>query len=373
MSKKKGRSLISSLLYPAPPASYSENSFPDELLWMPQNLNYATCPPGGGIPGILLRCHHAKFLLMYLHSNAEDIGTARHFGCGMRMLLGMHVFLVEYPGYGIYAGESSEDALEATADLAFRYLTKTLSWPAEDIIGHGPQLGCIFGTRLACNYAFHGLVLVSPFLSLVEAVSEHLGAIAQLVLADEYRNKDLISRVQVPTLIIHALNDKLVPVRHGKELHQLCPQKRKLLVCPQYMGHNGDILRDANLLIHPMLRLFSLPDYSLTALQVPPEAFDKRLCVAYHAVFEAAREASPLKRNFGDQGDGLEGGNDMDGPRCIHQGHPQCDGDLAADLTAMEQTGDVCDGDGLARVDTEPHVPVAIRTLRCNYSSLQFR
>ena len=28
----------------------------------------------------------------------EDIGTARHFGMGVRMLLGMHVLLVEYPG-----------------------------------------------------------------------------------------------------------------------------------------------------------------------------------------------------------------------------------------------------------------------------------
>lgn len=328
MSKTPSTSWVSKLLYPAPPASYSENSFPDELLWIPQNLNYATCPPGGGIPGILLRCPHAKFILMYLHSNAEDIGTARHFGCGMRMLLGMHVFLVEYPGYGIHTGECSEESLSATADLAFRFLTQTLRWPAEDIIVMGRSLGAALATRLACTYAFHGLLLVSPFLSLVEAVAEHLGAIAQLVLADEYRNKDRICSVQAPTLIIHALNDKLVPVRHGKELHKLCLQE-KLLVCPAKMGHNGDLLSDANLLIAPMLRLFDLPDYSLTILRVPSEAFDKRLSFAYHAVFEAARDTLPLERRGGDREDVVEDGNGMDGPRCTHQGCPPCGGDVA--------------------------------------------
>lgn len=259
-------------------------------------------------PGYELRCDHARFLLMYLHSNAEDIGTARYFGCGVRMLMGMHVFLVEYPGYGICAGECSEESLEATAVLAFRFLTEKLDWPAEDIIVMGRSLGSALATRLACTYDFHGLILVSPFLSLRDAVSEHLGAIAQLVVEDAYKNKDRMCDVRVPTLIIHAVNDRLVPVRHGKELHKLCPNKNKLLVLPQTMGHNGDILRDATLLLHPMLRIFALPDYTLRLLEVPAKAFDKR--------------------NTGDMGGGLEDGNGLDGPRAIHQSCPASHGDV---------------------------------------------
>lgn len=324
-------SLISTLLYPAPQASYCASSFPGELLWIPRDLDYSNCVPGDCLPAVLLKCNHARYLMIYLHSNAEDIGTARHFGMGVRMLLGMHVLLVEYPGYGVAPGnctDCSEKTLWQATVNAFKFVSEVLKWPAEDIIVMGRSLGAALAIRLACNYHFHGLILVSPFLSLAEAVGEYVGAIAPMLVGNLYRNCDLIAKVHLPTLVIHALNDKLVPCRQGQKLYEMCPHERKLLVCPPTMGHNGDLLRDANFLIHPMLRLFSLPDYSLVNLELPPEAFNKRLCLEHHAVFETVREdaQAPFLRSDGDTGPDLVE-SELDGPRCVKQGCPRPDGD----------------------------------------------
>jgi len=260
---------------------------------------------------------------------------------GVRMLLGMHVLLVEYPGYGVAPGnctDCSEKTLWQATVNAFKFVSEVLKWPAEDIIVMGRSLGAALAIRLACNYHFHGLILVSPFLSLAEAVGEYVGAIAPMLVGNLYRNCDLIAKVHLPTLVIHALNDKLVPCRQGQKLYEMCPHERKLLVCPPTMGHNGDLLRDANFLIHPMLRLFSLPDYSLVNLELPPEAFNKRLCLAHHAVFESVREgADPFLRSDGDTGDDLVCESEIDGPRCVKQGCPRPEGD--DDVLETDETG----------------------------------
>jgi len=333
-------SLVSALLYPAPTTSYNASSFPGELLWIPRSLDYSDCQAGDCLPAILLKCSHARYLMIYLHSNAEDIGTARHFGMGVRMLLGMHVLLVEYPGYGVAPGNPSdctEKSLWQATVNAFKYASEVLKWPAEDIIVMGRSLGAALAIRLACTYHFHGLILVSPFLSLAEAVGEYVGMIAPMLVGNLYRNCDLICKVQLPTLVIHALNDKLVPCRQGQKLYELCPHERKLLVCPATMGHNGDLLRDANFLIHPMLRLFSLPDYSLVNLEVPREAFNKQLCLGYHTVFETHRGDEPMDRCGGDDGPDLIE-IELDGPRCVQQGCSPPNGDHDC-LDDVDDTG----------------------------------
>jgi len=63
------------------------------------------------MPAIFLQCTNARYLVLYLHSNGEDIGLCYQFAQGLRMILEVHVLLVEYPGYGISPGHCSEETL----------------------------------------------------------------------------------------------------------------------------------------------------------------------------------------------------------------------------------------------------------------------
>jgi len=290
------------------------HSFPNELLWIPLPpgdgkiaekqkgpLEYGKCQTGNAVPAVILRSPAARFLIIYLHSNGEDIGLAYPFGCGLRMVLEVHVLLVEYPGYGICPGQCSEEAIWQAAQAAFRFATETLNWPTEDVIIMGRSLGAAVAMRLACSYACHGLILVAPFLSLVEAVSQYIGKFAPMFVGNAFCNKDFMVKVHMPTLVIHGLNDRLVACTQGQQLWEMCPHKKKLFVCPEQMSHNSDLLSNADFLIRPMLRFFALPDYSFVDIEIPSEAFDKRHCPQYHSLCEAVKGDKPLSRPDGDK------------------------------------------------------------------------
>lgn len=295
------QSFVSSLLFPVPTPSYSYHSYPGELLWIPSSLDYSKCPSGDSIPAVLLRSVGARYLIIYFHSNGEDIGLSYPFGCGLSTVLEVHVLLVEYPGYGICPGQCSEESLAQMSRAAFNFATEVLRWPAEDIILMGRSLGTAVATRLAGSVNCHGLVLVAPFLSLVDAVSQYIGGLAQMLIKDTFSNQDWMHKVQVPLLVIHGKQDRLISPDKGKQLYEVCSHAKKMFIAPEEMGHNADLLASADFLVRPMLRFFNLPDYSFVDLIVPQEAFNKRHCPQYHGIVEMARADAPLMRPVGDQ------------------------------------------------------------------------
>jgi len=243
------------------------------------------------------------------------------------MVLEVHVLLVEYPGYGICPGHCSEETLFAAARTAFHFVCEVLRCPAEDVIIFGRSLGASLAIRLASTVTCHGLILVAPFLSLVEAVQGFVGGLANVLVHDTFSNRNYVRKVKVPMLVIHGLKDRLIPCSHGQGIFDLCPHDKKLLVTPKTMGHNTDLLSHADLLIRPMLRFFSLPDYNFDELHVPPQAFDKRLCLQYHNLMELVRDDRPLLQPLGDQEPcGVSDG--PTGPQCLTRHPPGSNGDV---------------------------------------------
>lgn len=266
-----------------------------------ERLDYNKCRAGDCIPALMLRCNAARYLILYLHSNGEDIGLAYSFGYGLRMVLEVHVLLLEYPGYGISPGECSEETIWNAAVAALRFIVEILKWPMEDVIIMGRSLGAAVAMRLARAYSCHGLILIAPFLSLVDAAAQYVGVLAPILVGNAFCNREHIMHVRAPTLVIHGQNDRLIPCAQGQQLWELCPHRKKLFVCPEHMSHNSDLLSNAEFLIRPMLRFFALPDYSFVELDIPAEAFDKRHCPQYHKLIEMAKDDAPLLQPLGDQ------------------------------------------------------------------------
>ncbi|CAK8998431.1 unnamed protein product [Durusdinium trenchii] len=140
---------FSSLFFPAPNPSYTATSFPGELLWIPQSLDYAQCEKGTALPAILINCLHARYFILFLHSNGEDIGMCHTFASRLRDLLEVHVLAVEYPGYGLCSGKPSEETLLSAAELSFRYVREVLQVAPADIIVMGRSMGAAAALFLA--------------------------------------------------------------------------------------------------------------------------------------------------------------------------------------------------------------------------------
>jgi len=138
-------------------------------------------------------------------------------------------------------------------------------------IGTGPAL------RIAAENAVYGVVLVSPFTSVQELCRNHVGPLAYFV-QERFPNKERMSRVRSPLLLVHGKRDIIVPFSHGQELFDLC-RTRKRLVAPEDMEHNTNLHSDVSFFVLPMLQFFPLPDYCFEEIRLPPSVFDKRLAV----------------------------------------------------------------------------------------------
>eukprot|EP00826_Nyctotherus_ovalis_P034917 TRINITY_DN2950_c0_g1_i12.p1 TRINITY_DN2950_c0_g1~~TRINITY_DN2950_c0_g1_i12.p1 ORF type:complete len:365 (+),score=57.74 TRINITY_DN2950_c0_g1_i12:73-1167(+) len=189
------------------------------------------------IPCLFLPYNHGSTkLLLYFHGNAEDVGGTLALLDTLKSKLKVHVMAMEYPGYGIYQGSPSADAILKDTDRLFGFLTKILGILPSDIIIFGRSIGSGPATYLASRQKVFALVLMSAYTS-IRAVAKHLaGALCSLLVADRFRNIDLIPLVKSPIFIVHGMRDPLIPFGQAQELCEQC--KEATLVLPERMDHN---------------------------------------------------------------------------------------------------------------------------------------
>lgn len=263
-SKSSSWNLVERLVFPAPKSSYNIKSFPEELILIPR-------ADGEKIPCLFLPFKHARFLFIYFHANAEDLGLCYTFCTIIRDLFQVHVLAVEYPGYGICPGHCTEEGMMANATAAVRFAMDTLRWPLDGIKLFGRSIGTGPAVAMAAQYEFAGLILVTPFLSIQRIFRAQVGAFANLI-ADRFDNLELASKIESPTLIIHGQQDTLIPLAHSKLIYDTLPAK-KMMVCPAMMGHNTSLLANVATFVLPMTQFFSLPDYTFEDIEVPRWVF----------------------------------------------------------------------------------------------------
>ncbi|GAB5365403.1 hypothetical protein AAMO2058_001054800 [Amorphochlora amoebiformis] len=150
-------------------------------------------------------------------------------------------FIPEYPGYGHLPGTPTESAVYTAARQAYNYLTKELDIDPMNIVVYGRSLGSAPAIHIASGGGMRGppqirgLVLQSPILSVYRAGHPNLST---LLIGDMFVNIDKIGLVQTPTLIIHGVDDDLVPFEHGRQLYE----KSTWAVPPLFIkgaGHNN--------------------------------------------------------------------------------------------------------------------------------------
>lgn len=320
-SKSSSWNLVERLVFPAPRSSYNIQSFPGELILIPGGPG----DHGDDVPCLFLPFQHARFLMMFFHANAEDLGLVYNFCTVLRDMFQVNVLAVEYPGYGICPGTPTEAGIIANAESAMEFATETLNVAHNDILILGRSLGTGPAISLAARYEVAGVILVSPFASIKELFERHVGRLAHL-LEDRFQNLVLAPKILSATLIIHGLQDALVPPEHGRRIYASILRKR-MLVTPANMTHNSSLLKDVGSFVMPMTRFFSLPDYAFENVQVPSWAFptadmgpleslaQPRSCVRCCAIPKGSDEAivEPISRLRPDSEAGEAGEVDSEG------------------------------------------------------------
>jgi hypothetical protein len=198
------------------------------------------------------RLHLAEELagpnLLFFHGNGETVRDYDEVGATFREQ-GVSFLAVDYRGYGWSGGTPTATSLVRDSYPVFDRLREFLA--AAGRTGHLTVMGRSLGSVCALELAafrpadFAGLIIESGFartMPLLETIGLNPVGLG-LTEEDGFGNLLKICTYQKPTLIIHAMNDEIIPVSQGAELHAECPsQVRELQMVPG-AGHNDIIAR----------------------------------------------------------------------------------------------------------------------------------
>ena len=96
-----------------------------------------------------------------------------------------------------------------------------------DIVLYGESLGTGIATHIAQNHKFAGVILESPFTSMVDAAKNVYPYFPiRLLLKDKYESDKKINNLRSPILIMHGEADKIVPFWMGKKMYELANEPK---------------------------------------------------------------------------------------------------------------------------------------------------
>jgi alpha-beta hydrolase superfamily lysophospholipase len=132
---------------------------------------------------------------------------------------GLHVFAMEYRGYGQSTGDTTEANLLADAETSIEWMGKNENVAGRRIFVGGVELGANLAIKVAARNQVQGVVAINPLPDLATAVS---GKIPFIPLGFLLREKfDLgadLGAVAVPVLLIHGSEDGVVPLAKIEEM-----------------------------------------------------------------------------------------------------------------------------------------------------------
>ena len=219
-------------------------AFPDRANLEYQDVVFKTTD-NVKITGWFVPCKDAQYTILFFHGNAGNI-SHRIEKLEFFNRLGCSVFIIDYRGYGKSQGRPSEAGFYKDAKAAYNYLlSRGIS--ANQIIGYGESIGGAVIVDLASEEKMKALILDSTISSVKDMIKCAYPFVPYWVFSSRFDSESKIKSVKIPKLIIHSINDEIVPFQLGKRLYEASPEPREFL--ETYGGHNSsfyeaeDILR----------------------------------------------------------------------------------------------------------------------------------
>lgn len=186
--------------------------------------------------------------ILYFHGNGE-IASDYDTIAPLYTRLGITLVVLDYRGYGTSDGAPTASALISDARTCFAGLGAVLAEKGVNVgklFVMGRSLGSAAALEVAdrAQDALAGLILESGFAYTFPLI-ERIGFL-QIADAYEHRdgfgNLDKISRITLPTLIIHGERDWIIPIGDAEALFDAAGASSKSLVRIPSAGHNDLML-----------------------------------------------------------------------------------------------------------------------------------
>jgi fermentation-respiration switch protein FrsA (DUF1100 family) len=213
-----------------------------EYLEMPQFDGKEVNLPSGA-HGIHYIINPLAKTVYYCHGNAGNISYWRNM-IELITSIGINIFIIDYRGFGKAKGYSTLLSFIEDTQEGYNYLVSKIK--PEDIILWGESMGGYAALRLAQEKPIGCLALAATFTSSVDMM-DYLGLpfyYSFMARRTPLNNLKMISTIKIPTVIIHSIEDDVIPYRCGEQLYDRCPAKEKLFISINGKHANPKISRE---------------------------------------------------------------------------------------------------------------------------------
>ena len=153
--------------------------------------------------------------------------------------MNVNFLIIAWRGFNGNEGKPNENGLYKDAKSAIEWLNAK-GITEKNIILYGESLGTGVAVEVAQNKSYAGVILESPYTSMVNVGKKYYPLFpVHFLLKDKFESYKKIKKVFVPILVIHGKIDKIVPFAMGKKMYELANEP-KFFYFQEYGDHMVD-------------------------------------------------------------------------------------------------------------------------------------
>ena len=173
--------------------------------------------------------------ILFFHGNAGSLEN-RTYKLNHFKDLKVNFLIIAWRGFSGNKGQPNEIGLYKDAESAIKWL-KMKGINEKNIILYGESLGTGVAVEIAQNKKYAGVILESPFTSMVNMGRKYYPFFpVRFLLKDKFESYKKINKISVPILIMHGEVDKIVPYAMGKKMYELANEP-KFFYSQEYGDH----------------------------------------------------------------------------------------------------------------------------------------
>ena len=189
-----------------------------------------------------------KKTLVFFHGNAGNLSN-RIYKLNLIKNFDINFLIVAYRGFSGNKGIPTEEGLYQDARDVLKWINKQ-EIADKQIIIYGESLGTGVSIEVAQNKKYAGIILESPFTSMVDAGKHYYSYLpVSLLLKDRYESINKLKNIKIPILVMHGKKDKIVPFYMGQKVFEKA-NKPKFSYFPEeddhMMDYNENLLKALN-------------------------------------------------------------------------------------------------------------------------------
>ena len=163
--------------------------------------------------------------LVFFHGNAGTLENRIHKINHFKEM-NINFLIISWRGFSGNLGKPSERGLYEDGKSAINWL-KRKGLKDNDIVLYGESLGTGIATHVAQKHKFAGVILESPFTSMIDAAKNVYPYFPiRFLLKDKYENNKKVKNINAPILIMHGEADQIVPFWMGEKMYKLANEPK---------------------------------------------------------------------------------------------------------------------------------------------------